>query len=119
LRRKSPPDSFAMAALVSLSLAASPVCWSHYQELQYPGVALLLCHAFRSQRWGLLAVSLTLGAFLYPLPMAAIAAYYRRYGSLTASLPTLYFWTSVAPFASLALFGLFLREGRRASASVM
>jgi Glycosyltransferase family 87 len=107
-RRNSSP--FAVAALVSLSLAASPVCWHHYQVLQYPGLALLISRGLHSRRWGLLAAALTLGAFLYPLPWAAIAAYYSQYGSLTASLPTLYFWTSVAPFASLALFGLFLRS---------
>ena len=71
-----------------------------------------MCHALRSQRWGLLAIVIALGAFLYPLPMAAIMANYAKYGKWTASLPALYFWTSVTPFASLALFGLFIREVR-------
>jgi hypothetical protein len=101
-----------MAALVSLSLAASPVCWYHYQELQYPGVALLLCQVLRSRRWVMVAAVIALGALLCPVPLAAIDAYYAKYGSLTVSLPALYLWTSVAPFASLALFGLFLRELR-------
>lgn len=105
-------DSFLMAALVSLSLAASPVCWPHYQELQYPGIALLLCHAVRSRRWLLAAVAIALGALLFQLPMAGITAYYNKYGSLTASLPALYFWTSVTPIASLCLFGIFVRTAR-------
>jgi hypothetical protein len=105
-------DGFAVAALISLSLAASPVCWYHYQELQYPGVALLLCHLLRSQRWVTGLTVVALGALLCAAPLGAITAYYAKYGSLTASLPTLYFWTSVSPVASIALFGLFLRELR-------
>jgi hypothetical protein len=124
MRRNPPPspnpkagsrleiDPFAMAALVSLSLAASPVCWHHYQVLQYPGVALLLCHALRSRKWGLLAVALILGALLYPIPMTGITEYYKKYGNLTVSLPTLYILTSLTPFASLGLFALFVRERR-------
>jgi hypothetical protein len=104
------PDPFGMAALVSLALAASPVCWTHYQMLQYPGVALLLCHASRARRWGLLAAALALGALLYPLPVAVLTEYYMKYGKWTASLPTFYFWDSIAPFASLGLFGLSVRE---------
>jgi hypothetical protein len=106
-------DRFAMAALVSLSLAASPVCWTHYQIVQYPGVALLLCHAVRSRKPGLFAAALALGALLYPLPVAVLTDYYMKYGKWTVSLPTFYFWTSIAPVASLGLFGLFVREGRR------
>jgi alpha-1,2-mannosyltransferase len=104
---------FEMAALVSLGLAASPVCWTHYQILQYPGVALLLCHAARSRQLGLFTAALALGALLYPLPVGVLTDYYMKYGKWTASLPTFYFWTSVAPFASLGLFGLLVREARR------
>lgn len=103
----------AMAALVALALAASPVCWTHYQILQYPGVALLLGHAARGQRWGLLAAVLTLGALLYPLPVGVLADYYVKYGKWTESLATFYFWDSIAPFASLGLFGLLVREVNR------
>ncbi len=119
--RRIPPESrsafdpFAMAALVSLSLAASPVCWTHYQVLQYPGVALLLCQAARSRQLGLFAATLTLGALLYPLPVAVLTDYYMKYGKWTVSLPTFYFWTSIAPCASLGLFGLFVREARRSA----
>jgi hypothetical protein len=116
LRRKTSaetPDLFGMAALVSLALAASPVCWTHYQVLQYPGVALGLCHAARARQWGLFTAALTLGALLYPLPVAVLTEYYMKYGKWTASLPTFYFWDSIAPFASLGLFGLSVREIRR------
>jgi hypothetical protein len=118
LRRSAPEsytafDPFAMAALVSLSLAASPVCWTHYQIVQYPGVALLLCRASRSRHLGLFAAALTLGALLYPLPVAVLTDYYMKYGKWTASLPTFYFWTSIAPLASLGLFGLFVRAAGR------
>lgn len=109
----SPMQPFTMAALVSLSLAASPVCWTHYQIVQYPGLALLLCHAFRSRQWGVLAAALAFGSLLYPLPVAVLTDYYMKYGKWTASLPTFYFWTSVAPFASMGLFGLFVREAKR------
>ena len=108
----SKTDAFAMAALVSLSVAASPVCWYHYQVFQYPGLALLLCHFLRSRQWGLLAVTLALGALLFPVPFAGITAYYAKYGKWTASLPELYLLTSLAPGASLALFGLFVREAK-------
>jgi hypothetical protein len=115
-RAKSPAaqDAFAMAALISLSLAASPVCWPHYQVLQYPGLALLLCHALRSRKWGVLAAALILGALLYPVPMALFTDYYMKYGKLTESLPALYILTSIAPFASLGLFAVFVRERRQA-----
>jgi len=37
-----------------------------------------------------------------------------RYGAWTAASPaTLYAWTSVTPIASLALFGIAMREARR------
>lgn len=118
LGRKLPAihEPFAMAALVSLSLAASPVCWTHYQVVEYPGVALLLCHATKLRRWALSAAVVLLGGLLYPIPVAVLDNYYMKYGTWTASLPTLYFWTSVAPFASVALFALFVREAKGASA---
>ncbi len=107
------PEPLVTAALVSLSLAASPVCWTHYQMLQYPGVALLLSLAARSRRWVLVATALVLGSLLYPLPVSVLTDYYTTYGKWTVSLPTFYFWTSITPVASLALFGLFAREAGR------
>ena len=79
-----------MAALVALALAASPVCWTHYQVLQYPGVAFLLCYASRTGRWGLLAAAFTCGALLYPLPVAVLTDYcheIRQMDSFAADVP--------------------------------
>lgn len=105
---------WVMAALVALGTAASPVGWTHYQVMQYPGVALLLSHAWRLRRWMLVASTLACAALLYPVPVAVLTDYYHKNGGWTAASPaTLYFWTSVTPVASLALFGLLVREAKR------
>lgn len=107
---------WAMAALTSLVLAASPVSWTHYQVMQYPGLALLLSYAWRLRLWRLVAWTVACGAMLYPLPVAVLAEYYRKNGGWTAASPeTLYFWTSVTPVASLILFGLLVKEARACS----
>jgi Glycosyltransferase family 87 len=109
---------WAMAGLLSLGLAASPVSWTHYQAMQYPGVAMLLAHAFRERRWILFFIALLCAAALYPFPVAVLGAYYRQHNTWnTVPLPVMYFWTSIATLASLVLFGLFVRESRRASAA--
>lgn len=110
---------WAMAGLLSLGLAASPVSWTHYQAMQYPGVAMLLAHAFRWRRWKVFSVALLCVAALHPLPVAVLGAYYRQHNTWnTVPLAALYFWTSAATVASLVLFGLFVREARRAPAAV-
>lgn len=107
---------WAMAGLLSLGLASSPVSWTHYQAMQYPGVAMLLAHAFRWRRWKLVFAALLCAAALHPLPVAVLGAYYRQHNTWnTVPLPVMYFWTSIATLASLVLFGLFAREARRAS----
>src|SRR5579872_1021104 len=107
---------WAMAGLLSLGLAASPVSWTHYQAMQCPGVAMLLAHAFRQRRWNLLLLGLLCAAALHPLPVAVLRAYYRQHNTWnTVPLPVMYFWTSIATLASLVLFGLFVGEARRAS----
>jgi len=108
---------WAMAGLLSLGLAASPVSWTHYQAMQYPGVAMLLAQAFRWSRWRLFAVALVCAAGLHPLPVAVLGAYYRQQNTWnTVPLPVLYFWTSIATVASLVLFASFVSEARRLSA---
>jgi len=115
-RLSSEQVPFAMAALISLSLAAAPVSWTHYQVMQYPGIALLLCHSWRSRLWSMFAATLACGALLYPVPVAILSDYYEKYGKFTAASPaTLYTWTSVAPLAALALFGLLLRAAAKIS----
>jgi len=98
---------WGMAAMISLSLAASPICWTHYQVMQYPGMALLLAASIRERRWAMASFTLGFGALLYPLPVAVLRAYYNHYGAWTAASPaTLYFWTSITPVACLGLFGI-------------
>jgi len=100
---------WAAAALISLSVAASPIAWSHHQVLQYPGLALLLCHAVKRREWLLGACTVVLGALLYRIPGAVLFDYHARYaGWSAASLATLYIWTSVTPVAALMLFGVLL-----------
>jgi len=102
---------WAGAALISLSVAASPIAWSHYQILQYPGMALLLCHAVKRRKWLLGVVAVVLGAFLYPIPWGIMLDYYAQFSGWTAASPTkLYVWTSVTPVAALLLFGVLLRQ---------
>jgi hypothetical protein len=116
-RLSSDQSPFAMAALISLSLAAAPVGWTHYQVMQYPGVALLLCYAWQKRRWSLLGASLACAALLYPVPVAILTSYYQKYGGkFTAASPaTLYIWTSVTPLAALALFGLLVHAAAKIS----
>lgn len=105
---------YALAGLMSLTLAAAPVCWTHYQILQYPGVALLLATAARRRKWISAALVTICTALLYPIPVAILTSYYRAHHGWTADSPaTLYFWTSIAPLASLFLFAIFLREMNR------
>jgi hypothetical protein len=105
----------ASAAMVALALAASPVCWTHYQIMEYPGVALLLTYAARRKLWWLLGMATASAAFLYPIPVAVLRAYYEPSQSWPNSPIVMYFWTSIPAVASVVLFGLMtreLREGR-------
>jgi hypothetical protein len=103
---------WAAAAVLSLGLAASPICWTHYQVLQYPGLAWLLHHALSRRAWLLSGATLLLGALLYPIPVTVLRAYHHHFGAWTAASPaTLYVWTSVTPLAALALFGVLLHRG--------
>ena len=100
---------FAMAALVSLVLVAAPVSWTHYQVLQYPGVALLLNHAVRRRKcWTAAGIALCF-ALCYQLPELALIHYHDIHSGWTAYSPlTLYTWTSLPPFAALGLFAFAL-----------
>jgi Glycosyltransferase family 87 len=112
LNREQVP--WAMAGLVSLSLAAAPVCWSHYEVLQYPGVAMLLVSAIRLRAWRATAAAIVCFALLHRLPETFLTRYYDAHNAWTAASPaTLYFWTSVTPLACLCLFALALMNVRR------
>lgn len=103
---------WAMAGLTSVSLAAAPVCWTHYEILQYPGLAMLLAACIEHRDWPATAWTAACLAFLYPIPVAVLTAYYNQHGWTAASPPTLYIWTSVTPLACLGLFVLMLRKVR-------
>jgi hypothetical protein len=106
--------ALAMVALVSLSLAAAPVCWSHYQVLQYPGVALLLANSIRLRAWRTAAAVVLCFLLLHQFPETALSHYYDEHSGWTAASPaTLYLWTSVTPLACLGLFGLALSYVKR------
>ncbi|HEX3748047.1 MAG TPA: glycosyltransferase family 87 protein [Bryobacteraceae bacterium] len=105
---------WAMAALVWLSLAAAPVCWSHYAILAYPGAAMLLAGAIRLRAWRMALGTAACFAASYQLPQWMLTRYHDAYGVWTAASPAaLYLWTSIAPLASLGLFGIALVYVRR------
>lgn len=105
---------WAMAGLVALSLAVAPVCWTHYQLLQYPGVAMLLTAGIRGRDWRLSLATAACFALVYQLPERFLIAYHEAHnGWTTASPDTLYFWSTVPPLASLAIFALALVVVRR------
>jgi hypothetical protein len=115
LTSRLPPQHlpFAMAGLISLALAASPISWTHYQLLQYPGLALLLHEAQRRGKWKVFALAIFSGLAIYQIPVAVLTEYFNAYGHWTAESPaTLYIWTSVTPAACLLLFGLQLFAAR-------
>jgi hypothetical protein len=107
---------WAMAALVVLALVASPVAWTHYQVLEYPGVALLLIYTWRERQWMQFIAVMVLAAFIYPLPIRILDAFPQAYHD-GSSLGSLYIWTSVTPIASLGLFGMFVRRAGKATGS--
>jgi alpha-1,2-mannosyltransferase len=98
-----------LGGLISLGLAASPVCWSHYQMMQYPGVALLVGRAVQARRWRVAGSALVLFAFCYAVPVEFLYRHYVAVGGWgNASASVVYVWTAIPPLASLGLFGLFL-----------
>jgi len=101
----------ASAALVALALAASPVCWTHYQLMEYPGVALLLGYAARRRRWWLLGIAALSAALLYPIPVDVLRASYQQHnGWQNIPASPIYLWTTIPAIATLALFTLMTRE---------
>jgi Glycosyltransferase family 87 len=109
LREEQVP--WAMSALVALALTASPISWTHYQVLQYPGVALLLIYAWRERRWLELIAALVVATLIYPLPIHLMDGFLAH---LSDSFGALYFWTTEPALASIALFAMFVRRAARA-----
>jgi hypothetical protein len=108
---------WAMAGTIALSLAVAPVCWSHYQLLQYPGVAMLLIAAIRRRDWRLSLATAACFALAYQLPERFLIVYHDTHNGWTTASPcTLYFWTSAPAFASLEIFTFALVMARRRGA---
>ncbi len=105
---------WVLAGLVSLSLAAAPVCWTHYQVLQYPGIAVMLALSVRARKW-LTALAITfLFASAYLLPEAALIYYHDHHNGWTLHSPsTLYFWSTCPVIATFGLFVLSLWQAQR------
>jgi len=105
---------WAMAGLVALSLAVAPVCWTHYQLLQYPGVAMLLTAGTRRGDWRLALATAACFALVYQLPQRFLIAYHDTHNGWTTASPfTLYFWSTAPVLASLTIFALALVMARR------
>ena len=106
-----------MASLTTLTLVAAPVSWTHYQVMQFPGVALFagglaLRGAWRKVGWALLCA-----AFLYPIPVTVLRAMYAANDDAWPNTPMAnYFWISMAPVAGLVLYGMMVAEIGRSRA---
>jgi len=104
------PAMTAMAAAVSLALAASPISWYHYQLLQLPGLALL------ARRWAdrparLLGLA-ALAAGLTWTHRAGIGRYVDRFGWTDGAPAWLWLASSLVPALALVHFALQAREMR-------
>jgi hypothetical protein len=106
------PLPLVSAALVSLTLAVSPVCWSHYQLLQYPGVALLLAGFVRQKRFRAAAALVAVFFGVYQFPILGLGPYLAAYGWTAANPALLWALTSMTPLCSLGLFVFYANELR-------
>ncbi len=111
LPAKSAPS--VAAASIALALVASPICWTHYEVLQYPGAAILMNRALVRGAWHRLSGLIACWAFLYTVPVTVLRAAYISHGGNWPNSPGfLYFWTSISAVACLGFFALALREVR-------
>src|SRR5205823_6586371 len=75
-----------MVGLLALSLSIAPVSWTHYQLMQFPGVAMLLVAALRRHYWGIALGTAVLFGLVYQLPQYFLIAYHdAQNGWTTAS----------------------------------
>jgi hypothetical protein len=104
----------AMASLTTLTLVAAPVSWTHYQVMQFPGMALFAGGLALRGAWKKLGFVLLCAAFLYPVPVTVLRAMAAASGDAWPNTPVAnYFWISTAPVAGLVLYGMMLAEIRR------
>jgi hypothetical protein len=111
LRIREEQTPWVLAALTSLALIASPVCWTHYQVLQYPVVAMLLIDSSRHRQWVRCLGVLALAALVYPLPMYWMDTLSHQ---PAAALGTIFFWSAVSPLASIGVFAVSVSRAARA-----
>jgi hypothetical protein len=101
----------AMASLTTLTLVAAPVSWTHYQVMQFPGLALYAGGLALRGAWKRMAWALLCAAFLYPVPVTVLRLMAAANGGVWPNTPVAnYFWISTAPVAGLVLYGLMLAE---------
>jgi hypothetical protein len=110
--------ALAMASLTTLTLVAVPVSWTHYQVIEFPGVALFAGGLALRGAWKKLGWALLCAAFLYPLPITVLSHMSAARGGVWPNTPAAnYFWISTAPVAGLVLYGLMLAEIARSRLS--
>jgi hypothetical protein len=101
----------AMASLTTLTLVAAPVSWTHYQVMQFPGVALFVGGLALRGAWKKLGLTLLCAAFLYPVPVTVLRLMVAANGDVWPNTPVAnYFWISTAPVAGLVLYGMMVAE---------
>ena len=104
----------AMACLTTLTLVAAPVSWTHYQVMQFPGMALFAGALALRGAWKKLGWALLCAAFIYPVPVMVLRAMAAASGDPWPNTPMAnYFWISVAPVAGLVLYGMMVAEIKR------
>ena len=95
--------------MISLAVTSAPISWTHYQILNYPGVALLLSRSVERRNWKLFSASLLCFAFLYQVPVLVLKQRYEAAGGWVAMpAATIYVWSSISAVAGLFLFALFI-----------
>ena len=106
-----------MASLTTLTLVAAPVCWTHYQVMQFPGMALFAGGLALRGAWKKMGFAPLCAAFLYPVPVTVLRQMFAANGDVWPNTPVAnYFWISTAPVAGLVLYGLMVAEIARSRA---
>jgi len=100
---------WAVFGMISLAVTAAPISWTHYQILNYPGVALLLSRSVERRNWKLFSAGLLCFAFLYQVPVLVLTQRYEAAGGWVAMpAATIYVWSSISAVAGLFLLALFI-----------
>jgi Glycosyltransferase family 87 len=100
---------WAVFGMISVAVTAAPISWTHYQVLNYPGVALLLARSVERRSWKVFSAGLLCFAFMYQVPILILRERYEAAGGW-AAMPaaTIYVWSSISAVVGLFLFALFI-----------